>query len=1502
MKTQQSRISFDASKRYSGVYQQMGRMLLDADWNELTDINKQTLVRALSDVIGSGTPRDGGIVELAALADGRQLASLFWGTAYVDGVPARLQPDPEATLDDPLGLAFEYRHQADFPAPPALPEGNHTLYLDVWERTVLGLEDGSLRDPALHGADTCTRTQTMAQVKWCAPDIDPEDPSQNPPIGNAELSLSLREGSTGHDPCDPCAETIATGGKVGNYLFRVEVHRVEYDGDGLPDRLVLKWSSENGAEQYALGDLPTGFVADKWAYEFFSGGDQDFASEKHLGRHLNGFTPVAGELSNGYPDSEPVGFANVRRWDGQCELSRSGDNWSLVAGGFDKGASLSADSDSSAHGHVVEGSEVSLNLENLAITLTLDGKQLLAGDFWTATVRQDVDEAGDVILAHALPQGIEHHYLGLAAWIDGELIAFASEDCKRFEFPRLTDIQAADVCYDNSACHMPNVDNVQEAIDYLCRERDLRWHNKHLHGWGIVCGLIAKCGADTYPVGCGLNDGELDKADEPQRRQVFITSGYALTCEGEDVVLEDGLAIDVMSEVERLEASTATPILREGRGSVCLRIDLDESGQPVIGVEAYDKAKHGKSSIFEGTLLMDFIQHCVLDLIDAVKAEFKFLNQEDIERIENGATGMVSAERRKFTAVMNLIYQLFKQQHGRFIYLSYREHLILRDLYRQLRCVLQSSTFCGMFQDENFPEYPFPESGRNTIFGKNLHTRVKVHPSGRSLYSYAGDDNTINVYDLQSQQLVEVLEMPLAKGATAAALTFSPDGRRLYVGGSVNNVDTVFGVARIDDKHRWEDASILCNILITEMEAARDHEGLIYAVGKDKGLYFLNTKLLQETNKPRPQPAYLFNASGHLQIDPEQRRAYCTVLKDGENKAGSSRYNAVVICDLDRAFADASAEETAAASAEYSMPPQGEIALYGPQGQMLFGSDGIALRSRPKESLARRAELRERAPISDLLYVVVEDDDSKGNNKLLLTYSAAAASRSETAVPDGYVAVENTGIALCYHPGIDRVLLTLEDSFRVQVVTPPGTEIEVDRLPVQIQPVDVVYAPEGKRRGEVYVLNYISNTVSVIPMAELRPESSYLQQLESYRNDILELCYDLLGNVLQYLKDCFCNHFLVKCPSCDGDNVLYLANVEIRDNQVYRICNFDKRKYVKSFPMMEYWMSLVPVIPLVKSAFSQFCCWVLPDLFNRKRVVRGETGAEASAPVYKDTYTVSAASQRQAISTYQRTDVKGSVSNQLSGGKLMTRLARDGAVDFFNNRRVESGAIGKQALIDSSVPEAKQALQEREIDVVAVEAYDPKKASLYLSDYAATPQQLPAGSKVTVVERDGKVAFYTTEKTAFETRSADSVADTSKLQDDARREHTLDAVNVANAEMDSLTQRAETLKIARQQEAQQLEQMNATRLQMEKDMTAMAQRLEEMQTMQRTLEKEVAQGRPVKDLKGVDAKVDAALREAGIRTVAELARATPAALSKQTGLSREMTTAIIKEAKARIAG
>ena len=202
----------------------------------------------------------------------------------------------------------------------------------MWERTVTAIEDKRLLDAALHGADTCTRKQVMAQIKWHT------DPSiEVPPTkGNSKLTVRLREEATVDDPCDPCAAEAEVDGKVGNYLFRVEVHHVVYTNgkpeDGI-DQLTLKWSSENGAEQYQRFDsenegLPQSFTESDWLFEFINE-----MTEKHLGVHLaGGVAPRRGELRKDFSTNPLVdGYPHVRRWDGYCTLNwnSAGDTWDV---------------------------------------------------------------------------------------------------------------------------------------------------------------------------------------------------------------------------------------------------------------------------------------------------------------------------------------------------------------------------------------------------------------------------------------------------------------------------------------------------------------------------------------------------------------------------------------------------------------------------------------------------------------------------------------------------------------------------------------------------------------------------------------------------------------------------------------------------------------------------------------------------------------------------------------------------------------------------------------------------------------------------------------------------------------------------------------------------------------------------------------------------------------------------------------------------------------------
>ncbi|MEM7584268.1 MAG: DUF6519 domain-containing protein [Acidobacteriota bacterium] len=460
MKTQISRYSHRPGKRYSGVYEQQGRMITDADWNEMSEISKQRLDDRLTDLVGSGAPRTGG----AGVVDDGGSIRIETGRLYADGLAGEVTADPSAP--DAQLIAFD--QQADFPLTQnwLQPSGSYVLYGDVWERTVTALEDPELIDPGLHGADTCTRTRTMAQVKWCPADTDPQDESQNPRRGNAELSLDLRSRQGGADPCDPCAEEVAIEGGVGNYLFRVEVHEV-LGPPTAPTGLTLKWSSENAADVYAIGEEPAEFKQGDFVWELFYAD-----SELRQGVHLQPTIPdERGLLQSPYPDVPTREL--VRRWDGYIELEVDGSgDWTLVRGS-DRGVTLALGDDASTSpGRVVLGSELAINLQSLSLTLGLDQRVFVTGDYWLATVREAAQQEGDSVLVQELPIGIEHRYVTLAR-VDAAsgLEAASDAERRRMAFPPLTDLAATDVSFQASALcpQLDTAETVKQALELLCQ-------------------------------------------------------------------------------------------------------------------------------------------------------------------------------------------------------------------------------------------------------------------------------------------------------------------------------------------------------------------------------------------------------------------------------------------------------------------------------------------------------------------------------------------------------------------------------------------------------------------------------------------------------------------------------------------------------------------------------------------------------------------------------------------------------------------------------------------------------------------------------------------------------------------------------------------------------------------------------------------------------------------------------------------------------------------------
>lgn len=484
MKLQTSHTTARRPHRYSGVYQQQGRMITDADWNQLSDIEKSRLESALRDAIASGAPGDGG---MALVQDGDQV-QLVPGVLYAEGIPAHLPGEP----DQPIGLD----EQPDFPGGSAPESGPAVLYADVWERCVTALEDDTLLDPALHGADTTGRTETMLQVKWCEEGVDPLNPERNPPQGQAPLSLQLRQVSVGDDPCDPCASEADLDERVGNYLFRVEVHDVVTEDESR--QLVLKWSQDNGAEAHRLDDLPPGFDRGDWVWEFYS-----TRTEKLLGHHFNKPSqPNRGALTDDFSSlSDDDQYTFVRQWDGFARIDL--DSPRLLVG-VDRGTTLSKSSNADAHGHTeLDGGVLLINGERLVLRLQYDGHALVPGDYWQAAVRETVSRPGDFVLGSETegepPLGIRHHYVRLGEIdSDGQLKPQSDPEYRQFHFPPLTDLTARDIGYPLPDCNRPT--SPQSLLRELLGER---WPDRdgdgETHVQAMLDTLLCQLSSATLP-------------------------------------------------------------------------------------------------------------------------------------------------------------------------------------------------------------------------------------------------------------------------------------------------------------------------------------------------------------------------------------------------------------------------------------------------------------------------------------------------------------------------------------------------------------------------------------------------------------------------------------------------------------------------------------------------------------------------------------------------------------------------------------------------------------------------------------------------------------------------------------------------------------------------------------------------------------------------------------------------------------------------------------------
>ena len=337
MKGDFTRLTFRPEKHFSSVRLQQGRVGLDADWNELVDIQAHHRETALGDVAGpTGAPHHPPeeFRHFALRADDTDLL-IAPGRLYVDGVlcenegeggaAVRASAQPHLPAGTPIVRLLD-----DTVEPLPAPAGIYLAYLDVWQRSVTAIEDPSIREEALGGPDTAIRTQTVWQVGLLQ--VDLAEPTCLSAIagwdelvraGTGRLRARAQPGETSEDPC-----IVPPGGgfrRLENQLYRVEIH-----DPGPPGTATFKWSRENGAivtrwlakagndliVESAGRDGPLGFAAGDWV-ELTDDG-RELRGEPGLMVNL---ATVEGRVLSIAADSPAFTFdqfgpnPKVRRWD-----------------------------------------------------------------------------------------------------------------------------------------------------------------------------------------------------------------------------------------------------------------------------------------------------------------------------------------------------------------------------------------------------------------------------------------------------------------------------------------------------------------------------------------------------------------------------------------------------------------------------------------------------------------------------------------------------------------------------------------------------------------------------------------------------------------------------------------------------------------------------------------------------------------------------------------------------------------------------------------------------------------------------------------------------------------------------------------------------------------------------------------------------------------------------------------------------------------------------------
>jgi len=1311
MKHDISRDTYRPDRHYSSVRQQQGRVHLDADWNEQVEIAQGFLRALAADVIGpSGAPKVGGGFAITALTGPTDLL-VSAGRFVVDGIQCRLE------------APTTYSRQPDYPDPPPLPvapgdAGAYLVYLDVWERLVTALDDPAIRESALGGPDTATRTHIVQQVKVIrvGPVTHPLDCEASPPgaHGTGALAARARPEAMPANPCDLPAR--AGYRRLENQLYRVEIH----DGGAL-GVATFKWSRDNGAivapwrnpSKGNVLEVPTtvrdprlGFVAGQWVEIV-----DDTRELQGLPGELVKILLVRGDEITVSAVVDPADFPRnpkVRRWD-----SASSSGTLRVDRPPGAGASSSSSSSSSSSGAGVDDGGW-LPIED-GIEIRFEPGDYRAGEYWlipARTLTSDVEWPVQGGVPEPVPaHGVRHCRAPLAMFLfDGAAIGQVY-DCRR-PFPALTDVCAEDVCFEGDACDMGRT-TVQEALEQLCRNQDLRHHNKHLHGWGIVCGLQVHCaGVTAGPGGMGSSSSSSSSSSARDdgcrfpRECVTVRKGYAIDPGGNNLELAVDETLPLLDMIRQAGLLATLPDGRLADGDVALRLKRrseQQDGALRFVVEAYTPAAPF-SKVLEGTMLKDFVDDCAMPLVQLAK-----------EILAPPATApLVTPAHERLSTLINILWQVVDPGDAQHIFVSQAEHDILETLYGAVRALLHSKTFCAMFDGARpFPTYDVynralpADEQPYTIFAKGSRGRVRTDGRDERIFTvsaghpawFGGAPNRVEVFDVGARKMIAELEFPGPGNVVVNDVAVSPDGTKLYAVASLNGKDSLFAVADLGATPAFrQQTTLFCDTNLTSLAVHPRAPNRVFAVGRSAaanrgGIFAFDPE--NPPADPNVQGVFLaFNAVGHLAVTEDAAAGGIMLFASAHSDPNSTVYDRVSVFLYDGTL-------------------QTTTTTIGPFGNS--GEDDLLVARLPNGR--------------DRVYVLA--GTGAAARELLVFDPSGAAQPGLTGLSGGPA-------RLAFNDAAGYLLVTDGDKYQVVMIDVRGNApIRLDAThPVE---VGVTSIAAGPRR--VYVLNALNNAIDVIRADQLPsapPVAVTIDpaKLSAYRRGVLAAFVDLFAGLLQYLKDCLCDHFLVNCPEDDPQMKLWLGAIKIREGKVFHVCNFSQRRYVKSFPTYGYWLSLIPILPMLKEVVRQACCAILPMHFGAEKAPTpppttgpatdaGGGGFLTVGPGFKPSYAMNARLHLDRSDLRDRLRVKG---GQIRTATVLVSKLVSGV--FTSPPAPEtSPALSGHSILGRNPGDVKRELADRKIEVVAEEPLDPRDARL-IREITLAPTRVPASGRV----------------------------------------------------------------------------------------------------------------------------------------------------------------------------